>query len=400
MTGLTMAGAFSGVDGFETGFRRAGFDVLWRCEIDRQCNDVIRYHHPDLKTYTDVTELPALIDAGLVATPDVFTFGSPCQDLSMAGKRAGLKGAKSGLFYAGTETVRALRDRGLRYAIWENVPGVLHCNGGEDFRAVLNEFLDLRPADVAWAVLDSRYFGVAQRRRRVFLVADFRGERSGEILALADGLSGNPAPSRETGTRIAPCLTGGPPFSCTGNDRVEAEAMVVDYKVGSTLKGGSGAQGWTADDCAPLVPEVSFSVSTKAHHNETQETFVPEFSACLLGKPRDSMAEDLQTYVTHSLTMRCAEDSVEGLQASESSNLAVKIGMSVRRLTPRECERLQGFSDDWTRHGRREDGAVYEMADGPRYRMLGNAVTVNVAEWIARQVLAQELEAQGQGVLI
>ena len=122
-----------------------------------------------------------------------------CQDLSVAGRRAGLAGARSGLFHEATRIIRELRDAhgSPRFAIWENVPGAFSSNDGEDFACVLEEMAKLGARDIAWRVLDSRYHRVAQRRRRVFLVADFGGERAAEVLSLAEGLRGDSAPRRK-----------------------------------------------------------------------------------------------------------------------------------------------------------------------------------------------------------
>ena len=166
---------FSGVGGFDLGLERAGMETVALCEWDKKAAHVLRRHWPDIPIYGDVSDLTG---AQLIADgvhPDLVAFGSPCQDLSVAGKRAGLAGERSGLFHEAVRIIRELReltDGTLpRWVVWENVVGALNSNGGADFGAVLNAMGDLGALFSEWAVLDAQNFGVAQRRRRVFLVS-------------------------------------------------------------------------------------------------------------------------------------------------------------------------------------------------------------------------------------
>lgn len=184
----TIGSLFAGIGGFDLGFERAGFKTEWTCEIDQKAQAVLRLRFPQAVHHDDVTQ----VGAHSLGPVDVVTFGSPCQDLSVAGKRAGLAGGRSGLFHESARIIRELRERYGKpdFAVWENVPGAFSSNGGRDFAVVVQAMVDLGARDVAWRVLDSRYFGVAQRRRRVFLVADFGGERASEVLAQSEGLRG------------------------------------------------------------------------------------------------------------------------------------------------------------------------------------------------------------------
>ena len=202
---LRIGSLFAGVGGFDLGFERAGFETAWAVEIDEKAQAVLRLRFPNAELHDDV----CAVGAHNLGSVDVVTFGSPCQDMSVAGKRAGLAGARSGLFHEATRIIRELRVAygGPRFAIWENVPGAFSSNDGEDFACVLQEMADLGAHDVAWRVLDSRYHRVAQRRRRVFLVADFGGERAGEILSVAEGVRGDSAPRRKA-RKGAPAAVG------------------------------------------------------------------------------------------------------------------------------------------------------------------------------------------------
>lgn len=193
MRGLSVGSLFAGIGGFDLGFHRAGFDVAWAAEWDKNAQKVLCRRFPGTTVYGDIRE----IDLDKLDPVDVICGGFPCQDLSVAGKRAGLAGERSGLFHDAMRIVRRLRPSVL---VLENVPGLLSCNRGLDFATVLREVGEgWDCAEVAWRVLDSQFFGVAQRRRRVFIVA-VRDPRVGcaeEILALAESGGGNPSAKRE-----------------------------------------------------------------------------------------------------------------------------------------------------------------------------------------------------------
>lgn len=180
---MTYGSLFSGAGGADLGFHQAGFECLWTAEIDRLSSDVLA--KLGAKNLGDVTK----IDASIIEVPDVVVWGSPCQSFSIANKkRVGLEG-ESGLFYDGINIIRQLARRGLGLSIWENVAGTFSANNGNDFRRVLQAFLQCGAVDIGWRVLDAKYFGVPQPRRRIFVIADFRGKRVGEILRYAEASS-------------------------------------------------------------------------------------------------------------------------------------------------------------------------------------------------------------------
>ena len=168
MNKLTGVSLFAGVGGFDLAMQRQGVKVVASVEIDKNCNKVLAKHFPDTKQFNDITTVKGsdLIEAGFVPSRGIITGGFPCQDLSVAGKRAGLAGARSGLFW---EIARIVEETQSEYAILENVPGLLSSNNGRDFAVVLGTMADLGYS-VAWRVLDAQYFGVPQRRKRVFIV--------------------------------------------------------------------------------------------------------------------------------------------------------------------------------------------------------------------------------------
>ena len=208
---LTLGSLFDGSGGFPLGGLISGIEPLWASEIEPFPIRVTTKRLPFMKHYGDVSKL----DGAKLPPVDIITFGSPCQDMSVAGRRAGLDGSRSNLFYEAVRIVKEMRDatngEKPRYIVWENVPGAFSSNGGEDFKAVLDTIRRIkdpqadtpRPAkwpnagcvladdhSIAWRVFDAQYWGVPQRRKRIYLVADFAGGCAGKILFESEGLSG------------------------------------------------------------------------------------------------------------------------------------------------------------------------------------------------------------------
>ena len=216
MNKLTLGSLFDGSGGFPLGGLISGIAPVWASEIEPFPIRVTTKRLPFMKHYGDVSKM----DGGSIEPVDIITFGSPCQDMSIAGKREGLDGNRSGLFYEAVRIIKEMRcatnDKYPRYIVWENVPGAFSSNKGEDFRCVLESIC--RIADetvsvpsvkkwqsagslvgdgysVAWRVLDAQYWGVPQRRKRIYLVADFAGGSAGKILFESEGMSGYSAES-------------------------------------------------------------------------------------------------------------------------------------------------------------------------------------------------------------
>lgn len=342
---------FSGVGGMDLGLERAGIETVLQVENDRWCQQVLARHWPDVERVDDVRSVvsgcvqPDDWECRLsaeIATRwgqprdgiDIVHGGFPCQDLSVAGKRAGFGGERSSLWFEFHRIVRELRPR---WVLIENVPGLLSSNGGADFAVVLNG-LDELGFDAAWAVLDARHFGVPQRRRRVFVVAGPRGRGPEQVLSLCESCGGNPETGRAAGEDLAYTLAAG----ARGTGDGHGNAWNSTY-IANTLKANTGHAG----------------------------------------------GADLDTYVAFAVTASAGHHGYSTPRGDGSDNLVEAAG--VRRLTPRECERLMGWPDDWTRWA--ADGS--EIADSHRYRMAGNGVVSPVAEWIGHRLVAvnEEVEA-------
>lgn len=200
---LTGVSLFAGVGGFDLAMQRQGVKVVASVEIDKNCNKVLAQHFPNTKQFNDITEVKGsdLIEAGFTPDRGIITGGFPCQDLSVAGKRAGLAGARSGLFW---EAARIVEETQSNWFIIENVPGLLTSNSGADFGVVIGTMADLGYG-VAWRVLDAQYFGVPQRRRRVFIVGkrDPNSTSAGEVLFKSQGSRGRTSQKQSQQQEVA-----------------------------------------------------------------------------------------------------------------------------------------------------------------------------------------------------
>lgn len=190
---------FAGVGGFEIALANAGIETVASVEIDNNARGVLKHRFPHTALFTDVTGVTGeqLREVGFDGADGVIVGGFPCQDLSIAGKRAGLAGSRSGLFW---EIIRLLEETKAQYCILENVPGALSSQQGNDFAIILNA-LDELGYRLAWRILDAQYFGVPQRRRRVFIVGSLgdRGAAPEEILAITESSEWNFAQSQQQG---------------------------------------------------------------------------------------------------------------------------------------------------------------------------------------------------------
>ena len=334
----------SGIEACTMGWHHLKWEPAFFSEIDDFPRAVLQYHYPQVPLHGDFTTVGA-DDYGSI---DLLVGGTPCQSFSVAGLRGGMADERGNL---ALEYLKLAQRKRPRWLVWENVPGVLSSNGGRDFGAFLGGLVECGYG-FAYRVLDAQYFGVAQRRRRVFVVGylgDWR--RAAAVLFERESLSGHPAPSRETGERIAPAVTTGPPFSRTGNERVECEAIVpvtarmrgfgdaaaAGENVSSTLRSADPMAVAFAQNARDEVREMPYSGALSANPGMKQTSYVRE-------------------------------------------------GLSVRRLTPTECERLQGFPDGFTQIPYRNKPAE-KCPDGPRYKALGNSMAVPVMRWIGEKIL-------------
>jgi DNA (cytosine-5)-methyltransferase 1 len=412
----------SGIEAASVAWHPLGWEAAWLSEIEPFPCAVLKHHYPDVPNYGDMTLLPDRILSGEVEAPDLFCGGTPCQAFSVAGLRNSLDDARGNLSLTfvgianAIDHVRSVRSASPAIIFWENVPGVLNTKDnafGCFLGALSGESDQIKPPGdkwtnagcvfgpqraVAWRVLDAQYFGVAQRRRRVFVVASARDDFDPvSVLFEFEGVRRDTAPSRETGQRIAPCVTNGPPFSRTGNERVECEAIVTasrmvafgeyvddgtasamkarDYKDATDLVAQptyaiQGSMIGRGDEAGPqgdgINVEVCFTQNTIDRHAVAQPISIQDVRPIEKVQNGRGWNDDGTSYTidTH------ATQGVSSL-------------MSVRRLTPTECERLQGFPDGYTNIPWRK---AAESPDGPRYKALGNSWAVPVVRWIGKRI--------------
>lgn len=371
---------FSGVGGFDLGFERAGMHCIAQVEFNSKRRAILRRHMPGVLQIEDVRNagkhnLPA---AHLVCG------GFPCQDVSISGKRAGLAGERSGLFW---EFNRILGETSPEWVVIENVPGLLSSNRGRDFGVILNELVK-RGYRVAWRVLDSQHFGVPQRRRRVFIVGHLGSGRAAEILFDSEGGSRSSTQSREAEEGIAAPLKSSSPSRRNGG----SNPIPGEFVIASTLTTRTGAgteRGDGADNeiirADPLQKRDAKGWSADAPSN----LIVGTLAASGAGRPRPAGQANEADMLITAFNPKGTSDQIvrQGNYAGtlrKTLREAVLNTMGVRRLTPIECERLQGFPDDWTAF----DDQGKAMSDAFRYESMGDAVTVPVIEWIGRRILA------------
>lgn len=414
----TFGSLFAGIAGFDLGLERAGWRCAWQVEADPACRMVLRRHFPGIPIYEDVREVGEDLEP-----VDLVCGGFPCQDISVAGRRAGLAGARSGLWW---EFHRILAALAPSWVLAENVAGLLSSNGGRDLGAILGGLAGLGYVG-SWRVLDSQFFGVPQRRRRVFLVGHLGTEPIPEVLLEPEGLQGNPPPSREAGARVAATLTRGAESQGKGGyagRRQEDDVNVVAAQchgsnvgpMGTLRQGNGGITGGVpfvaqrpTHEVAPCLQERG----GKGPDSDATQAMVLAYSAT---DYRDGAYEEVEQAgpLTTSAdrtrsapiafqergreggrNLECQPDLAYSLTSPNGGGRAQEnniLAAIPRRLTPVECSRLQGFPDDWNEWGLDEDGERVELSDSARYRQLGNAVTASVAEWIGERILAAHLE--------
>ena len=457
MGALKYGSVCSGIEAASVAWHPLGWAPAWFAEIEPFPSAVLAHHWPTVPNLGDFTAIRDKVAAGEVDAPDILVGGTPCQAFSVAGLRQSLDDKRGQLTLEfvrlanAIDSARSLRGKRPVTVVWENVPGVLNTPDnafgcflaglvGEDDPLVApggrwsNAGYVRGPARAAaWRILDAQYFGVAQRRRRVFVVASAGGIRPESVLFELDGVRRDSAPRREAGqgttNDVAPCLTsGGMGVERIGDTRGQDPVVAVPDVIGTLTKQfGNQSIGAPEVDAGLYLP---VSATGDVFHTLRAEGFdasedgtgrgVGAVAVTILevGKrtgtsttdPRAGLgiAEDgdpmyaLQAGAQHGVAVafgvsenpdlaHCLRSGASKADKHESTTYVVP-GMQVRRLTPTECERLQGFPDGHTLIPWRGKPAE-DCPDGPRYKALGNSMAVPVMRWIGARI-ARQLEAQ------
>ena len=421
-----------------------GFDLAvpkdWECvgfsEIDKYANMVLKYKFPNVKNYGDVNaikweEIPDF---------EVLFGGTPCQDLSLAGKRKGLAGERSGLFF---KFVEALKAKKPKYFIWENVKGALSSNQGWDFAEVLNQFSEAGYS-LWWQVLNAKYFSVPQNRERIFIVG-FRDRSPPEVFfkpessAENNELQGQPT-ANTLRARYCQNLSGGS-YIIEGQQQEQEviPALTATYYKGDTAKHYAERGNRTlilnnkllklSQEAKLIELTKNMSMSKRVYDIKGLAVALRSGAGGLGGKtglyavqavltpdrekkrqngrrfknPEEPMftltGQDIHGVAMLGYTRSSSGKEISYHLKSESGTLKLPSGnqqeyllanSKIRRLTPKECERLMSWSDDWTRWGIDEKGNTIEISDTQRYKMAGNGVVSNVVKWLIENVILRD----------
>lgn len=380
---------FSGIGGFDLGFERAGMECAAQVEFDSKAQSVLKHHWPKVLHFGDVRH----VGKHNLPAADLICGGFPCQDVSVAGRRAGLAGERSGLWF---EFLRIVTECAPRWVVIENVPGLLSSNRGRDFATVIHGLVKCGYR-VGWRVLDAQYFGLAQRRKRVFIIASLAaaGANPAEILFERESSQRNTPPSRETrqgtttyaikGAAIGRKPENGPQFGEILKDDTCYTLNTSEFHAVASALPASGAgtarTGNERTEASFLVP-VSHTLSAPAEYKEGIGTL--RASGGDIGGGSEMLIANVTYALKSDITPKWSKEIAPTLRTPSPSGgghptEVITPELAVRRLTPIECERLQGFPDNWTH--------INNAADSVRYKQLGNAIAVPVAEWIGKRLL-------------
>lgn len=416
---------FSGIGGFHLGFERAGFKInSFFSEIDKHAIAVYKHKFPKSTYVGSVTN----VRGGDLPRIDLITFGSPCQDFSLAGKRAGMGGERSSLIL---EAIRLIGECRPRVFIWENVKGTFSSNSGEDFAAILQEFTNIGGYRLEWQLLNTSWF-LPQNRERIYLVGysttPKRGWRGVFPIATNNGET-NESYSKAEGCLITD-KRGNPRGSntastlCAGYYKLPSDGDYIGVKqIGTKLDSNGGTQPYQQDrvyDADGIVPALNRGKSdliikeavvepiiyddynSKMRTDGNVGTITANIGSTAV-RNGQKVIEPNYTYEKVNDTIRRNEfnegevkamdlynktlrDVSPALTMPEHNGVSLFDGYRIRRLTPIECERLQGFPDDHTSLGN-YDGEVKPMSNTQRYKQCGNAVTVDVVEAVAKKCI-------------
>lgn len=424
---------FSGIGGFALGLKNAGFDIVKHqfSEVDKYAIANYKYNFKDAEYIGSVTDV-----RGTRGEADVITFGSPCQDFSLAGKRKGMEGERSSLIL---QAIRLISETQPSVFIWENVKGTFSSNNGADFWAILNAFANIGGYRLEWQLLNTSWF-LPQNRERIYLVGHLAGRSSGQIFPFTenDRLSDKPKQSEKRRTQTKSSTT----LKASGAMKADDTFIEIPKKAGC-LTGGGHSGGLHSDMTVipVLTPdrkekrqnglrfkedgEPAFTLNCQDQHgimikSNTKKGFeqaeINEDSINFSVPNSETRRERVGKKKAQTLDTQCNQgvaftknylqwdESGKGYKSQQdrafyedgnmgcipSTRTENKVNIltneaRIRRLTEIECERLQGFPDDWTKYGN-YDGEIKEISKTQRYKMCGNAVTTKIVKAIGERI--------------
>ena len=333
---------FSGIGGFSLGFQRAGYQFTehYFSEIDKHAIANYKYNFPNAKYIGDITTLHGGDFTGI----DIITFGSPCQDFSLAGKRAGLAGKKSSLI---KKAIALIADIRPSVFIWENVKGAFSSNAGADFWAIIQAFANIGDYTIEWQLLNTEWV-LPQNRERIYLIGHLAGRSEPRVFPFTeDDFFSKSGEKSKSQTTISGTLK--------ANGNMNADDTYIQVGTYRTHNDGRGFR--------EVKKNIAPTITARAREDGSGMPVIRQL-------PRgNNKGADLKI---------CPTISSNAFQENNLLN-------GVRRLTEIECERLQGFPDDWTQYGY-YNGKKRSISKTQRYKLIGNAVTVDIVELIAKRL--------------
>jgi DNA (cytosine-5)-methyltransferase 1 len=359
---ITLLDLFSGIGGFHLGLEKAGFKIKsYNSEIDKHAQQVYKHNFKKSNYVGSVTD----VRASELPRINAITFGSPCQDFSLAGKRKGMGGERSSLIL---EAIRLIEDCRPDFFIWENVKGTFSSNNRQDFAAILQAFANIGGYRIEWQLLNTKWF-LPQNRERIYLVGYIGNRSRGSVFPIGKDVTKTDVVQEQTTNT----LTARYQAKGTGSYIVENK---FNAQIG-TLRTHNDGFGFRQNkqDISPTIPAgarqdgsgqpvIKIKNGTKKGYDIAQEGDSINYSNLNSETRRGRVGKG----VAQTLDTACSQGTIADSK--------------IRRLTPLECERLQGFPDNWTQYG--TEGII---SDSQRYKMCGNAVTVNVVEAVGKQIL-------------
>jgi DNA (cytosine-5)-methyltransferase 1 len=379
----------SGIEAATVAWHPLGWKPVAFSEIEKFPSEVLAHHYPDVPNLGDMTQFKEWnYEQGSI---DLVVGGTPCQSFSVAGLRKGLEDPRGNLALTFCGILNKFRPK---WFVWENVPGVLSSGGGRDFGSFLGALVKLGYG-FSYRVLDAQYFGVAQRRRRVFVVGHLGDWRpTAEVLFESESLQRNIKPSRKE-------EEDSPGFIETGFGAYRQSTVGGTTKASGGVLGGGSETFIHVADKAPTLTSSAAGISRVGNDTTANSQYIAQaFHATqdpIVGKKSPCLGATSKIGVAYNITFNDANGTRKdrpngGMYVNETnvSNTITQAGvgtfptnMRVRRLTPIECERLQGFPDGYT-------DVREKCPDGPRYKALGNSMAVPVMRWIGQRIEAQK----------
>jgi DNA (cytosine-5)-methyltransferase 1 len=386
---MNLLDLFSGIGGFHLGLEKAGFkfDKVFNSDVDKYANAVYKYNFKESINVGSVTnvrgiELPKI---------DAITFGSPCQDFSIAGSRSGLEGSRSSLI---SEAIRLISECRPRFFIWENVKGTFSSNNGEDFWAIIQAFTNIGGYRLEWQLLNTSWF-LPQNRERIYLVGCL-GKGSGEkIFPIGenDKVHNNGSSGTKPKTQISGAITTGE------GSRRESNFVIGDFRYDEGFR-------WRNNNNSPTLKKKSNEILVKIKNRNAP--MIPtrasndgsRQSVIKYNYGQKSLNETLQKsnlkkddVKALDLYNKKAQDISPTLTEPHHNSLRLYDKSKIRRLTPIECCRLQGFPDYWNEKGI-IDGEIVKISDAQKYKQCGNAVTVDVVQAVGEKIYAKKTKSE------